>query len=40
MLKSPLNKEHFSWSIRDETLFKSQTEWIIPCIHEGVILFL
>jgi hypothetical protein len=28
LLKYPLNKDHFSWSIRDETLLRSQTEWI------------
>jgi hypothetical protein len=28
LLKSPLNKEHFSWSIQDESLFRSQTQWI------------
>ena len=28
LLNSPLNKDHFAWSILDETLLKSQTEWI------------
>jgi hypothetical protein len=28
LLNSPLNKEHFSWSLRDETLLTTQTEWI------------
>ena len=27
LLNSPLNKDHFAWSIMDETLLKSQTEW-------------
>jgi hypothetical protein len=28
LLNSSLNKDHFAWSIRDETLLTSQTEWI------------